>query len=250
MAYEIREMAFAEVLDGAFRLLRDHFVLLVGTSAITLVPVQLGLILVPSVTLTGAGVIGIGALLLLVISPFIRALQAFVIGELYLGRSVSLGQAYRQILSIFFPLTGTILLSSLAIMGATLLLILPGIYFILAFVLINQVMVFERTFGAKALGRSRDLMQGNFLRAIGILFLEAVVSWTLSFGIDLALRFVPWPWLHALAAGVSASVASAFGATALVVLYFDIRCRKEAFDLEHLARLVESGHNLAAAPTA
>jgi hypothetical protein len=249
MAYEIREMAFAEILDSAFRLLRDHFVLLVGTSAITLVPIQLGMSLIPSVALRGAGAIGIGFLFLLIISPFVRALQAFVIGELYLGRSVSLGQAYRQILGIFFPLTGTILLSSLAIMGATLLLILPGIYFVLAFVLINQVMVFERTFGTKALGRSRDLMQGNFLRAIGILLLEAVVSGTLSFGIELALRFVPWLWLHGIAAGAAASVASAFGAAALVVLYFDIRCRKEAFDLEHLARLVESGHNLAAAPT-
>lgn len=250
MAYEIREMAFAEILDRAFRLLRDHFVLLVGTSAITLVPLQLGLSFIPSVTLRGAGAIVTGALLLLVISPFIRALQAFVVGELYLGRPVSLGQAYQQILSIFFPLTGTILLSSLAIMGATLLLILPGIYFVFAFVLINQVMVFERTFGSKALSRSRHLMHGNFLRAIGILLLEGVVSWTLTFGIDLALSFIPWLWLHALAAGVAASVASAFGAAALVVFYFDIRCRKEAFDLEHLARLVESGHNWASAPTA
>ncbi len=250
MAYEIREMAFAEVLDSAFQLLRDHFVLLVGTSAITLVPVQLGILLFPRATLRGAGGIVVVALLILIISPFVRALQAFVIGELYLGRSVSLGQAYGQILRIFFPLTGTIFLSSLAIMGATLLLVLPGIYFGLAFVLINQVMVFERTFGAQALGRSRELMQGNFLRAIGILLLEAVMSWTLTFGVSLALRLVPWPWLHALAAGISASVASAFGAAALVVLYFEIRCRKEAFDLEHLARLVEVGDNLAAAPTA
>ena len=36
MAYEIREMAFAEILDTALRLLRDHFALLVGTSALTL----------------------------------------------------------------------------------------------------------------------------------------------------------------------------------------------------------------------
>jgi hypothetical protein len=26
-----------------------------------------------------------------------------------------------------------------------------------------------------------------------------------------------------------------------VLLYFDVRCRKEAFDLEHLARQVEHG---------
>jgi len=249
MAYEIREMAFAEILDSAFQLLRDHFVLLVGTSAIILVPVQLGTLFFRSATLKGAGVLVMAGLLILIISPFIRALQALVIGELYLGRSVTLGQAYGQILAIFFPFTGTIFLSSLAILGATLLFILPGIYFGLAFVLINQVMVFERTFGTRALGRSRELMEGNFLRAIGILLLELVVSWTLTFGVELAFRIVPWAWLHALVGGLAASVASAFGAAALVVLYFDIRCRKEAFDLEHLARLVETGQNLTAAPT-
>jgi len=250
MTYEIREMAFAEVLDTAFRLLRDHFVLLVGTSAILLVPFQLGLALVPAMKLRGAGIFGITILLLLVISPFVRALQAFVIGELYLGRSVTLGRAYGQILAIFIPLTGTLLLSALAVTGASLLLLIPGIYFMLAFILINQVMVFERVFGSRALGRSRELMRGNFLRAIGILLLEAIVSGTLSFGLGLAFRVFHSAWLSGLVAGVSSSVAESLGAAGLVVLYFDIRCRKEAFDLEHLARLVESSPNLASVPTA
>ena len=39
---------------------------------------------------------------------------------------------------------------------------------------------------------------------------------------------------------IAQAAANAFGTAALVVLYFDIRCRKEAFDLEHLARQVES----------
>ncbi len=251
MAYEIREMAFAEILDTALQLLRDNFVLLVGTSAITLVPVQLGLYLLPFLTLRSAAVaIGTVLLMFLVVVPFIRILQTFLIGELYLGRSVSIGEAYRQTLSIFPPLVGTLFLSGLAVMGATLLLIIPGIFVSLWFVLINQVMVFERTFGTEALRRSRDLMRGNLLRAIGILVLEGALTWALSFGVSLAFRIFPWGWVQAGAAGITESIASAFGAAALVVLYFDIRCRKEAFDLEHLARLVESRGNFAAVPSA
>ena len=33
MGYEIRQMSFAEVLDTGFRLLRNHFGLLVGLAA-------------------------------------------------------------------------------------------------------------------------------------------------------------------------------------------------------------------------
>jgi hypothetical protein len=251
MAYEIREMAFAEILDTALQLLRDHFVLLVGTSAVTLVPVQLAIYLLPFLTLKSASVaIATVVLTLLIVVPFIRVLQTFLIGELYLGHSVSIGDAYRQSLQIFPPMMGTLLLAGLAVLGAFLLLIIPGIFVSLWFVLINQVMVFERTFGSRALGRSRELMRGNLLRAVGIQLLEVILSGVLQFGVSLALRLLPFGWLQAVASGITGSIASAFGAAALVVLYFDIRCRKEAFDLEHLARLVESRNDLAAVPTA
>jgi len=251
MAYEIREMAFAEILDTALRLLRDHFALLVGTSALTLIPVELALYLLPFLTLKSAAVaVGTVALMMLVVVPFIRVLQTFLIGELYLGHSVAIGDAYRQSLEIFPAMMGTLLLSGLAVFGAFLLLIIPGIFVSLWFVLITQVMVFERTFGSRALGRSRELMQGNLLRAVGIVLLELVLSWVLQFGVGLALTLLPFGWLHAIATGITASIASAFGAAALVVLYFDIRCQKEAFDLEHLARVVESRNNLGAVSTA
>jgi hypothetical protein len=252
MAYEIRQMAFAEILDTALQLLRDHFVLLVGTSAVVLVPTQLVLQLLPSMTLKTAAVAIVSAgLTFLIVVPFIRVLLTFLIGELYLGRPVSIGEAYRQALSIFPPLVGTFFLASLAIVGASLLLIIPGIIVSLWFVLINQVMVFERTFGAEALSRSRDLMRGNLLRAIGIFLLEGALSLVLQFGVDLALRVLPGAaWLRAVGSGLTESIAFSFGAAALVVMYFDIRCRKEGFDLEHLARLVETRTQMTAVPTA
>jgi hypothetical protein len=47
------------------------------------------------------------------------------------------------------------------------------------------------------------------------------------------------PVLGPIAQGFAQSLGVAYSAVVLVLLYFDIRCRKEAFDLEHLARLVE-----------
>ena len=47
--------------------------------------------------------------------------------------------------------------------------------------------------------------------------------------------------LGVLGSGVVASVSGAYTAAVTVVLYFDIRCRKEAFEVEQLARIVEAG---------
>ena len=45
--------------------------------------------------------------------------------------------------------------------------------------------------------------------------------------------------LGALLGSLAEAVGVAFASAVSVVFYFDIRCRKEAFDLEHLAGLVE-----------
>jgi hypothetical protein len=48
------------------------------------------------------------------------------------------------------------------------------------------------------------------------------------------------PIVRSVASAIAQSVAMAFYSGVGVVLYFDLRCRKENFDLEHLAQLVES----------
>jgi hypothetical protein len=47
------------------------------------------------------------------------------------------------------------------------------------------------------------------------------------------------PVLGALLWGAVQAICQAYLFTATVVVYFDMRCRNEAFDLEHLAQMVE-----------
>ena len=77
------------------------------------------------------------------------------------------------------------------------------------------------------------------LRALGLIMVASILSVTLTAGVDLVAGFIPV--VGSIVAGIVQGAANAFGTAALVVLYFDIRCRKEAFDLEHLAQQVESG---------
>ena len=244
MRYEIRAMSFAEILDAGFRLVRDHFVLLVGISAALYVPAALFQSAAESLadaqspgSLALVGLLGV--LVFAAVSPFVGVAITFALGEVYLGREVGIGDAFRKGLPIVVPVLGTSLLALLAIVGASLLLLLPGIWVGLGLVLLSQVMVLEGRFGTAAMSRSFELMKGQRLRAFGIFLVVFILSGVLTFGVQLALGFIPivGPVGSGLVSAVSGTYASAVG----VVLYFDIRCRTEAFEIEQLAALVESG---------
>jgi hypothetical protein len=242
--YEIRAMSFGEILDMGFRILKNHFVLLAGLQAIVFVPPRL---VADSLTRGGdftdpftvlAGMIPV-FLALLILQPIIMAAITHVIGENYLSRSVTFGGALRFALSILLPLLGTWILASIIIMVGVVLLIVPGVILALMFALLTPIMVTEKIFGLTAMERSWALMKGNMLRVLGLFIVTGILSSVLTAGVDLVAGFVPF--VGSIVAGIVQGAANAFGTAALVVLYFDIRCRKEAFDLEHLAEQVESG---------
>ena len=278
--YEIRAMSFAEILDMGFRLLRDHFVLVVGLGATLQVPLallqawsggKLGIAPPPGATfISGA----ITVIALLAVGPIVGAAVTYAIGDAYVGQPPTIGQALRRAFAIVLPLTATMLLVALLVLFVTLALLLPSLVAFLApgvlpapprlllvgglvlsffawihlwlgYLVITQVMMLESTFGRAALRRSRVLMRGNRLRGAGITFLGALIVAVLGGVLQFALGYVPI--VGAAAEGVAQAAGTAYTAAVLVVLYFDIRCRKEAFDLEHLATLVTRASDAAPA---
>lgn len=252
MSYEIREMSFGEILDMGFRLLRNHFVLLVGIAAVFYVPFGLAVsaLVDPSGPAPGPevllGVLGAMLLTMAIVNPIVLAAITHAVGESYLGRAASIGGALRVGVSILLPLIGTSILAVLAELVGFALLVIPGVYLALAFILLQQVIVLERVFGFTALTRSHELMKGHKLRGFGILLVTSIIMMILSTALGLFAAFVPvlGPVLEA----VGQSVGYAFMSAVLVVFYFDVRCRQEAFDLEHLARLVEEEAGVTPAP--
>ncbi len=244
MDYEIRSMSFGEILDMGFRILRNHFVLLVGLEAIVFVPPRVVTDLLtrggdftdPFMVLSGMLPV---FLALLILQPIIMAAITHAVSESYLSRSVTFGSALRFALRIVLPLLGTWILASLIVMVGFALLIIPGLILLLGFAVLTPLMVTEGVFGFAAMERSWALMKGNMLRALGLMIVTGILSGALTAGVDLIAGFIPI--VGSVVAGAVQGAANAFWTAALVVLYFDIRCRKEAFDLEHLAQQVESG---------
>jgi hypothetical protein len=243
-------MSFGEILDTGLRIIRNHFVLLVGISAVVNVPLALFQNFLPQMapgaTATGVALL-FGLVSLLVVSPFVQVAITFVIGELYQGRQTTLGHAFREALRILLPLLGTSLLAGLMALAGVLLLVIPGVWVILGLAALSPVMVLERRFGTDAIRRSLDLMKGNRLRTFGIYFLVGILTGVLAFTFGLASAV--FPLAGAIASGLATSVGSALGIAVVVVLYFEIRCRKEAFEIEHLARIVQASARPTPHPT-
>jgi hypothetical protein len=247
MRYEIRALSASEILDTSFRILRDHFALLVGVTASVYVPVSLAGAAATAIVRRGPSgrsllVLGAGGLAILTLITIavtiVFAGITSAIAEIYCGRTITWRGVLARGQRDFGRLVGTTLLYGLLVLLGFLLLVVPGVYLMLSWALLWPVMLIERTFGSAALRRSRALMQGHRLRAVLLALLVWVVSGVLSTALALPLAAVPI--LQSLVSGVVNAVTATYGAAVFVLLYFDIRCRKEAFDLEHLAALVSA----------
>ncbi len=250
MSFEIRAMSLGEILDMGFRLLRAHFKTLVGLGLIGSIPTALASHLSTSLS-TNPDTVAIVSVIVLVFffivaSPIVSAAITHAISEVYLGRSATLGGSIGVGLKMFLPLIGTSFLMFLMVGIGFLLLVIPGIYLMFAFLLIWQVMVIEKRAGWDALKRTRELSSGSLLRIFAVYFVGLLVMSVISTGLSFATMSIPI--LALVVSALTQAIMTAYLAATLVVLYFDIRCRKEAFDLEHLAGVVGEQGAAAATP--
>ncbi len=245
MSYEIRAMSFVEILDTALRLVTNHFVLLVGLMAIVHVPgglvvaymtADLAQVLdeisadqAAAVMTTGTAAFLVTMTVFSVLYPIMLTATMYAIDQLYHDREVGLGEALGQGMSNFKEVLGTwFVVTSLVSLGF-ICFVVPGIYLSLALVVVWPVMQIEKRFGMQAVRRSRELMNGNLLRAMGIFLVAGLAAGVLG-------GAVAWiPFVGLVGSLITQSATAAFAAATQMVLYFDIRCRKEGFDLERQA---------------
>jgi hypothetical protein len=264
MAYDLRPLSFGEILDRAFRVYLDNFVLLFGISAVVWIPDGILLLLAPVIGTPAAGVLSF--LFLSVFGPILAAAHIVAISEVYLDRPVTIAEAYRATRPIILPLLGTYLLMVLLflvpagiIFGVAFAMspVLGGvalfpaavvlIYFAICFTLIGPVMIVERRFAMAALRRSRELVSGSWWLTFGILFTAGLIAQVPAMGLKFLWAFIPV--IGVLLTALTQAVSSTYSSVVLVIYYFDRRCRTEDFDLHLLAEQVRA-ENAPIAPAA
>jgi hypothetical protein len=137
----------------------------------------------------------------------------------------------------------------LAVLGA--IAMVPG--FIWIYVLCSlfiPIVLYEDTRGVKSLSRSRFLVTGAWWRTFGVLFIMFVIASIVQQLFSLAIvGGVLLDTNNTLLAAVLSTISTAVGATlalpllaaAMSYLYFDLRVRKEGFDLMLMAQQIDVG---------
>ena len=195
---DLRPLSLGEILDRTFSLYRRHFVLFLGITAfphllvLALNLVQTMMTQIPAVPtpspveqlqarsasgLMAFGIVGlfVGLFVYLVAYLFAQGGTVYAVSELYLGRQTSIGASLRRMRGQLGSLFGVILLNGLAVMGATLFLIIPGIYVACRLITCVPAALLEDLGPRASLERSFRLTKGSAGRAFVIFLLYFIM---------------------------------------------------------------------------
>lgn len=263
-AVELRPMGIGDILDTAMRLYIRRFVPFLVIVLIAYVPYSF---LDAAVTLgddppfgpesapgqggplegAGLGTV-IGALLVflffaLVVIPLCQGALIHNISASYLGQEIGAVESYRRAFPRLVRLWIANILVGLAVVVGIILLVVPAVIFSLWFMLTTAVVMLENQSASGSLGRSRELMRGNLGK--GFLLLLAVMLLYIIYAIVVGaiLGMVPWPsaFLQTFVLNLLIQMPILpLQLAAIILLYYDLRIRKEGFDMQQLAAAVET----------
>lgn len=270
MAPALRPLDIGEILDVGFKIYVRHFGLLMKTVALVVVPVQIvgGLILLGTVedpqVITGeyefdtgndkadtTGSIASGLVTFLgggLAQILATAACVKAISDVYLQQSPSAGESLRFAGRRFPALLWLTILQGTLLIFAFLALVGPGIWLTVAWIVAFPALLLEGFRGRKALGRSFRLVRNRWWPTFGVILLAyllaaavQLVSGAILGGLsltDLGDSLLGIVAATTAANAVAALIATPFTAAIVVLVYFDLRVRKEGLDIALLAERI------------
>jgi len=247
-----RPRGIGEILTHALEIYRLHWKNLIALVAIIVVPLTLlEVILTDQLTdavevsrnVNGDLVVdgSLTGLWLGLLGAFVLSILTFTIltgaitraaAMTFLGHDLDIAEGYRFGLARFWSIVLVGLLCALVVMGGLILFVIPGIYFGFRLALSEQVLVIEGHRGRAALSRSWNLVKGHWWHVFGALIVTALLTgfisgiFTAPFDSNLALS--------AIGQTIARVITMPYTAIVGVLLYLDIRVRKERYDPQQL----------------
>jgi hypothetical protein len=283
---QLRPLGIGEILDVCINIFTKNFLTFLRIVLVVVIPVQLITVLIQVATVSNANLVpkfgSTGAnttltgdeqtaflggqivivILALILNGIATAACFKAVGDAYLGSKPdwrsSLKFAGRRFHSVIWV---TFLVGLTSTLGL-ILLIVPGVWLWVSFAVAVPVLLFEGVKGTGAMSRSRQLVKGRWWATAGAVVSAYLIS-TIVGGIlqslisalvftDAGKSVFGVAAVNAVAAGVGQLVSTPFLAAVAAVVYYDLRVRKEGFDLQLLAEKlgVAAPPSAAAPPTA
>jgi hypothetical protein len=258
---ELKPLRIGEILDVSIKIYLRNALKFMSIVAIAVIPVQLlgtvfllGIAPSPTEIVTESDInafVG-GAVVVAVILALAGLLASAAcfkaVAEAYLGRDPRAGESIRFAAKRLHSLLWILFLTFFAVGLGLIALIIPGIYLLVSLYFGDAALLAEDRRGYKALSRSFELVRGRWWPTFGALvvsfLLTNIVSRILDVVFEPLLTVDPGEsltglivWTQILAFIVSV-LTQPFTAAVAAIIYFDLRVRKEGFDLELLARQI------------
>ena len=237
-ASALRPLSIGEILDVSFGLYRSRFSSLLTVALATMaVPLLLDVYVESAGGVNDHPLFWFGVRILTVVTGTIgTAASTFVVSDSYLGRESGAGAALARAMPLVGALIGVSFMVGFLVVVGLILFVVPGCILLGGLAVSSVVAVVESPIQASAaLGRSWNLSRGFrgkvFLTMFTGFFLLVLPSVALAVlagetegsllwrGLEALLQVLVYPFLYVLT----------------TVLYYDLRVRKEGFDLELLA---------------
>jgi len=265
----LRPLEIGDLLDETFRMYRRHFLLFAGLSVILSIPeaalssfsyyTLLGRFfdqagssvgVAPDRFLLDAGTLGVylvGLLISLALVPFYYGAVTYAACESALGRPVTASSVLSGVLRRYFPLMGYWLL--IGLMLIVFCLIPLWIWIWVAWAVVMPVMFIENVGLGTAMGRSWRLVEGRWWRTFFTLVLMFIIWFVARTALrafivlaqsllQLVIPSIAVLWISAATSVIVGSLVNPLLQIAIVLIYFDLRVRREGLDLFQLAQRV------------
>jgi hypothetical protein len=261
---DLHPMTLGEVLDRTFTLYREHFGLFVGIAALpnlVMLVFRFGVLLITRTTASGQapnlaspgflGGVVLGALgsvvLLLVLVGISQAATISAVSDLFLGRETSVRNSYAAAKGHILTVIVIMILSGLATGIGFIFLIIPGIYLACRLAVSVPVSVVENDSPVQSMERSMELTKDY----AGQMFLLLLLVFVLTYVVAVLLQFPVMFFAisaamakHQVSLGVttysyiaeflSQVLVGPIGTISAALMYYNLRVRKEGFDIQHL----------------
>lgn len=261
---DLRPMTLGEVLDRTFTIYRENFLLFAGIAALpnlVMLLFRFGMLVfmregatgkTPSLATPGmVGGIILGGLasaaLLMVLIGITQAATVSAVSDLFLGRETSVRDAYDKSKGKILAVIGIMILSGLATGVGLLLLIIPGIYIACRLAISVPASVVEQESPVASMERSMELTNGYAGQMFLLLLLVMVLTYVVAIVLQFPVMFFTITAAmakHQVSLGVAAYsyvaefvsqvIVGPVGTISAALMYYNLRVRKEGFDIQHL----------------
>jgi len=258
----LQPLTTGQLLDRTFTLYRKHFVLFMTIGCIphlVLFLMQVGAVALASILGPLAVMLSTfsGIILYVAFLALSQAATTIAVSDVYLDRPVDATSAYKAVAPHTLRYVGIILGVGMAIGFGFLALIIPGVYLAVTYALSITASTLEGTGFSASTQRSKELSKGNRGRIAIIFLLNIILTYAaaLALAIPAAMlgealgrdQMVLRVALNALAGFLAGTLVAPVALIAFTLAYYDVRVRREAFDL-HL--LMQQNQSAAAAANA